>query len=102
MTTYVDNMQIVWRGKRWCHLVADSLEELHDFALRLELKREWFQQNASYPHYDLTIELRELALVLGATKGNRSQIIGCAKILKEQLMQSRRELCRPNQMALFE
>ncbi|WP_341539482.1 DUF4031 domain-containing protein, partial [Pseudomonas viridiflava] len=32
MTIYVDNVKIKWAGSEWCHLVADSLDELHSFA----------------------------------------------------------------------
>jgi hypothetical protein len=38
MAVYVDNMQIEWRGKKWCHLVADSIDELHVFAKNLGLR----------------------------------------------------------------
>lgn len=85
MTVYVDNEQLSWRGKKWCHLVADSLEELHGFALKLGLKRAWFQDRASYPHYDVTVSVRDRALQLGAVHGDRRTIIGCAKSLKVQL-----------------
>ena len=51
----------------WCHMVTDSSpEELHDFALRLGLRRERFQQHQRLPHYDLRPEMREKALALGA------------------------------------
>jgi len=85
MTAYVDNVRVEWRGKLWCHLVADSLEELHTFAIRLGLKRHWFQENASYPHYDVTLETRTKAIELGALHGNRATIISCARRLKTQL-----------------
>jgi hypothetical protein len=85
MTVYVDNEQLSWRGKKWCHLVADTLDELHGFALKLGLKRAWFQDRASYPHYDVTVSVREVALKLGAVHGDRRTIIGCAKSLKVQL-----------------
>jgi hypothetical protein len=85
MTVYVDDVKIIWRQNLWCHLVADSLEELHSFALMLGLKREWFQDSASYPHYDVTVHNRDRALKLGAQLGNRAHIIGCAKILKQEL-----------------
>lgn len=50
-----------------CHLTADSVDELHAFAKRLRLKREWFQNKPNgTPHYDLTIAKRERALALGA------------------------------------
>ncbi|UTH75681.1 DUF4031 domain-containing protein [Chromobacterium sp. IIBBL 290-4] len=84
MTVYVDNVRIKWRGRQWCHLVADSLDELHRFAVSIGLKKAWFQCNASYPHYDITIERREIALQLGALEGKRSDIIKCGKILKAE------------------
>lgn len=38
------------------HLIADSLEELHNFAINiLKFKRKWFQDhNPRTAHYDLT------------------------------------------------
>jgi hypothetical protein len=50
-------------------MTADSTEELHAFAVRLGLPRIAFQQkrnNPVYDHYDLTEELRETAISLGA------------------------------------
>jgi hypothetical protein len=49
-----------------CHLSADTVEELHAFAARLGLRREWFQNHPKMPHYDLTKSRREQALRLGA------------------------------------
>lgn len=49
---------VPWKAREWarqsitCHLVADTVGELHEAAAKLGLKREWFQE-ASYPHYDL-------------------------------------------------
>lgn len=85
MTVYVDNERIPWRGKLWCHLVADSLEELHQFADRLGLRRSWFQGKSSYPHYDITTVVRERALRLGALPGSRLQMITSAKFLRSEL-----------------
>lgn len=84
MAIYVDNVKIKWQGREWCHLVADSLEELHGFARVLGLKRSWFQASASYPHYDVTIEVRKKALRLGAHEGCRRKIISCAKAMKAE------------------
>lgn len=85
MTVYVDNEQIRWRGKRWCHLVAESIDELHQFAGILGLQRAWFQDKASYPHYDVTASVRERALELGAVHGDRRTIFSCAKVLRAQM-----------------
>ena len=84
MAVYVDDEQIPWRGKLWCHLVADSLMELHDFAAALGLKRAWFQNGSRYPHYDVTMSVRDRALRMGAHLGDRRTIVGCAKRLKAE------------------
>lgn len=85
MTVYVDDERIEWRGKLWCHLVAESLDELHCFALSLGLKQSWFQAKGAYPHYDVTIAVRERALQLGAHPGSKAQIIASAKLLRIEL-----------------
>jgi hypothetical protein len=85
MSIYVDDERIPWRGKLWCHLVADTLGELHMFARQLGLRETWFQSASVYPHYDVTVKVRDRALTLGATLGDRRTIITCAKLLKEEL-----------------
>lgn len=85
MTVYVDNERIEWRGKLWCHLVADSLDELHEFAVVLGLRRHWFQGKALYPHYDVTTVVRDRALQIGASHGSKAQIIASAKRLRAEL-----------------
>lgn len=69
MSVYVDDSFIEWRGKRWCHMQADDVEELHRFAARLGLKRSWFQTTPGQPwkdHYDVTEGKRQQAIRLGA------------------------------------
>lgn len=90
MAVYVDDSRLAWRGKSWCHLVADSINELHAFAEQLGLKREWFQDRTMYPHYDVTVNVKERALALGACTGDKRTIIMCAKRLKVELVASRR------------
>ena len=85
MAVYVDSEEIRWRHRLWCHMAADSLDELHSFARRLGLKRSWFQDQASYPHYDLTVEIRERALRLGALEADRPMIIDRCKALKREM-----------------
>lgn len=50
-----------------CHLTTDGpLIQLHAFAERIGMKREWFQDHRIAPHYDLTPSRRARALQLGA------------------------------------
>lgn len=74
MTVMVDDLRVWAHAKHRCfkagsaHLTsdADSLDELHEFAARLGLKREWFQDHFIAPHYDLSPAKHALALKLGA------------------------------------
>ncbi len=89
MAVYVDDECIPWRGQKWCHLVADTLPELHAFAQQLGLRRTWFQERASYPHYDVTTSIRSRALKLGALHADRVQLMDCCRRLKSELIASR-------------
>lgn len=66
MSVYVDDAVHLWREQRWAHLMADTLDELHDFAARLGIPPRAFQDKASGAHYDVTVGLRERAIELGA------------------------------------
>jgi hypothetical protein len=80
MTIFVDDMRrlAVPRGgtrrARWSHMFTDQDDqaELHEFAARLGLKREWFQNakwEGTHPwrcHYDVTDTVRTRAFELGA------------------------------------
>ncbi len=46
----------------WCHMIADTEEELHAMAERIGMRREWYQGD----HYDLRPDARERALAAGA------------------------------------
>lgn len=71
MTVYVDDAVTLWRGLRWAHLMADSLDELHALAAELGLPRRAFQDKASGAHYDVTAAMREHAIELGAVPISR-------------------------------
>jgi hypothetical protein len=71
MTVYVDDAVWPWRGERWAHLMADTLDELHAFAQRLGIPRRAFQNKASGAHYDVNTVLRERAIALGAVAISR-------------------------------
>lgn len=61
---YVDNfyLRCSYRGMRMSHLFSYDQTELHEFAARLGLRRDWFHRD----HYDISYSKRELALMLGA------------------------------------
>ena len=83
MSVFVDRLRACvpngrWRWTRSCHLTADTEDELHRFASRLGLRREWFQAGRAFHsprlsryilgHYDLNPARRTAALRLGAVE----------------------------------
>jgi hypothetical protein len=70
MPVYVDDLRRTVTSTRWpfpwsCHMAADTLPELHSFALRIGLRVTWFQ-DGRHPHYDLTTSKRGVAVAYGA------------------------------------
>lgn len=80
MSVYVDPLfdhggSETFRWKRSCHMYADTLEELHAMALKIGMKRAWFQDKRSLPHYDLVPTRRVAAVRLRAIEHSREQIV---------------------------
>lgn len=80
MTIYVDALaQWGWKLRGHtvpsCHMFTDSvdLSELHEMALRIGMKRQWFQPHKVAPHYDLTASRRAQAVQLGAIEVGRKE-----------------------------
>ena len=82
MTVYVDEVKDYTviseaRGLRhthWCHLTADTEQELHVFADALGLRRSWYQRKSPTDyrwHYDVTPSKRAQTVRLGAIEVDR-------------------------------
>lgn len=68
--------------------------------MSLGLKRGWFQARASLPHYDVTVEVREIALSRGAQLADRRTLVVRGRHLKLELQaQTARQ---SNQLTLFD
>jgi len=77
MAVYVDAAIWKWLDLKWCHLLADDLDQLHRFAALLGIKRTSFQcpPKVATPHYDLTGYERAKAIALGAIVCDRAEIV---------------------------
>lgn len=68
MSVYVD--PLIDYGRKLgpsCHMTADSIEELNEFAGKIGLKTSWLQYvKNEMPHYDLVASKRKLAVKTGA------------------------------------
>lgn len=63
---YVDDAEVQRHGYTWFHLMADSVQELHEFAAGINLPSRAFHRGARHPHYDITVGQRQRALRNGA------------------------------------
>ena len=71
---YVDKL-VAWPSGVWCHLLTDGpLNELHAFAKKIGLKREWFQPGST-PHYDLKPSKRVMAVKEGAIEADTYKVV---------------------------
>jgi hypothetical protein len=84
MAVYVDAAIWKWRGMRWCHLLADDIDELHRFALGLGITRSLYQgpPRTATPHYDLTAYERRLAVRRGAIVCSRQEIVAVLRRMR--------------------
>lgn len=85
MAVYVDDAIWHWHGRMWCHLLADSTDELHRFAALLGIHRSSYQgpPRTSKPHYDLTAWEQRLAIARGASPCGREEIIAVLRRVRE-------------------
>jgi hypothetical protein len=66
MAVYIDATRTHPSGE-WCHMIADTDDELHTMAARLGLRRGWLHVSSSgIAHYDLRPWQRERAIEFGA------------------------------------
>lgn len=75
---YVD--EATWKKgsggrKSYAHLVADTYEEMHEFAEKIGIKPHFFHRNTKYPHYDISGEQRDLALQNGASSISSKDLV---------------------------
>ena len=56
-------------NSRWCHMTADTTEELVEFALKLGLQAKYIQFWGTWKeHFDVTEPKRKKAVLLGAVE----------------------------------
>lgn len=72
MACYVDTVRSYpnagLRFTEFCHLLADTREELHAMADRIGMPRRFFQDHPWRWHYDLPEHVRAVAVELGAVE----------------------------------
>lgn len=77
MSVYVDESRYAFGRMIMCHMVADSIEELHEMADKIGIDRRHFQcsPKSAYDHYDICTSKRTEAVRLGAIEVSTRRII---------------------------
>ena len=90
MTVHVDGARNGFGRMVMCHMLADTPTELHEMANMIGMKRQWYQSpdKASFPHYDLSLTRRKLALANGAKELNRQELSVYMKRVRSALIAS--------------
>lgn len=89
MAVYVDPARHPFGRMLMCHMIADSLEELHAMADRIGVARRHFQGMASWPHYDICKAKRALAVRHGAREVSAMDLARVIRRLKGELRANR-------------
>lgn len=84
MSVYVDEAIYPYGRMKMCHMVADSITELHAMADKIGIKRRWFQSQARHPHYDICKAKRQLAIEHGAQAVDTRKVIEVALRMREK------------------
>lgn len=82
MPVYVDRQSNQFGRMKMCHMLADTLDELHLMADKIGVNRKWFQANASTPHYDICKQKRKIAVECGAIEITRRETVALIRKLR--------------------
>jgi hypothetical protein len=66
---------------KMCHMLADTVDELHATADQIGIRRTWFQPLGT-PHYDICKAKRKLAIKLGAIEIDRRQTVALIRRIR--------------------
>lgn len=76
---YVDDAFIPHNNKTWCHLMADTDQELEAFAHRVGLPKSWKHGD----HYDLVSSQRLHVIRNGAQRVTAREMVGIRRRLRK-------------------
>lgn len=91
MTVYVDDARIPFKRMLMCHMIADSVGELFEMAEAIGLNPKWFQ-SSSFPHFDVSISKRRLAIERGALLVDRRGLVAAMKAYRARTACDAQEL----------
>lgn len=83
MTVYIDCYNAPFQRMIMCHMIADTIPELHAMADTIGIARRWFQSKGRTPHYDICKSKKTIALKNGAKEVGMADFVGHANRIRE-------------------
>lgn len=83
MAVYVDNSAHAFGRMIMCHMIADTPAELRLMAMRIGVGLQWFQFQASTPHFDIAKSKRMLAISHGAIELDRRLFVEAMRRIRQ-------------------
>ena len=90
---YVDKMNATYGRMVMNHLFADTIEELFQMVDKIGVNRKWFQKNPTFPHFDIALSKKKLAIQNGAKEVEYRDIVAISKKI-EHLKECKCKICR--------
>ena len=85
MAVYLDGARNHYGRMVMCHMIADTPSELHQMAADIGMKQRWYQP-LSFPHYDVSLSRRKLAVEQGAIECDRRLFYQHLKRIRQAIM----------------
>jgi len=79
---YVGTREYKLGRMKMSHMIASTIDELHEMADQLGIDRKHFQNKNGKPHYDICKTNKTMAFKLGALEVNDREIIYHLNLLK--------------------
>lgn len=72
---YIGTREYKYGNMKMSHMIADTLDELHEMADKLLIDRKHFQDKRGKPHYDICKKNKQKAILFGAILISDKEIV---------------------------
>lgn len=75
MSVYIDDFNAPYGRMKMCHMIADTREELDSMASKIGVAHKWIQLKGRFPHYDICLSKKKLAIEAGAIECSSRDLV---------------------------
>lgn len=75
MSVYIDDFNAPFGRMLMCHMMADTRQELDAMVDKIGVARKWIQLEGRFPHYDICLSKKRLAIKYGAIECDARDLV---------------------------